>query len=177
MKLGIIVPYRNRETHLNKFISETKNYLKSKQIDSEIIIVEQSDDKPFNRGKLLNVGYIKAKELGCDYIVFHDVDMIPIDVDYSYSEVPLHLATKFELEYEKAKNLEFDDYFGGVTMMSNKIFEKVNGYSNLYWGWGFEDDDLLFRCAEKGIILDRKVIGKKEVKKYMDYILMVKIHI
>ncbi len=165
MKLGIIVPYRNRETHLNKFISETKNYLKSKQIDSEIIIVEQSDDKPFNRGKLLNVGYIKAKELGCDYIVFHDVDMIPIDVDYSYSEVPLHLATKFELEYEKAKNLEFDDYFGGVTMMSNKIFEKVNGYSNLYWGWGFEDDDLLFRCAEKGIILDRKVIGKKEVKK------------
>lgn len=165
MKLGVIVPYRNRESHLKKFTSETEKYLKSKKIDFEIIIVEQADDKPFNRGKLLNVGYIKAKSLGCDYVVFHDIDMIPIEVDYAYSEVPLHLATHFELEYEKAKNLEFDDYFGGVTMMSNSTFESVNGYSNLYWGWGFEDDDLLFRCAQKGIALDKKVIGKKEVKK------------
>lgn len=165
MKLGVIVPYRNRETHLKKFTSETEKYLKSKKIDFEIIIIEQADDKPFNRGKLLNVGYIKAKSLGCDYIVFHDIDMLPIEVDYSYSEVPLHLATHFELEYEKAKNLEFDDYFGGVTMMSNKNFENINGYSNLYWGWGFEDDDLLFRCTQKNIPLDKKVIGKKEVKK------------
>lgn len=163
MKLGVIVPYRNRETHLKKFTSETEKYLKSKKIDFEIIIIEQADDKPFNRGKLLNVGYIKS--LGCDYIVFHDIDMLPIEVDYSYSEVPLHLATHFELEYEKAKNLEFDDYFGGVTMMSNKNFENINGYSNLYWGWGFEDDDLLFRCTQKNIPLDKKVIGKKEVKK------------
>jgi hypothetical protein len=165
MKLGVIVPYRNRESHLKKFTSETEKYLKSKKIDFEIIIVEQTDDKPFNRGKLLNVGYIKAKALGCNYIVFHDVDMIPIEVDYSFSEVPLHLATHFELEYEKSKNLQFDDYFGGVTMMSNSVFERVNGYSNLYWGWGFEDDDLLFRCNQKGILLDNKIIGKKEVKK------------
>ena len=105
MKLGIVVPYRSRESHLNKFNDATEKYLKSKNIDFEIIIVEQTDDKPFNRGKLLNVGYIKAKALGCDYVVFHDVDMLPMDVDYSYSEVPLHLATHFELEYEKSKNL------------------------------------------------------------------------
>jgi len=165
MKLGVIVPYRNRESHLSKFTDETTTYLKSKKIDFEIVVVEQSDDKPFNRGKLLNIGYLKAKELGCDYVVFHDVDMIPIEVDYSFSEIPLHLATNFELEYEKSKNLQFDDYFGGVTMLSNSIFEKINGYSNLYWGWGFEDDDLLFRIAQKNILLDKKIIGKKEVKK------------
>jgi len=165
MKLGIIVPYRNRVSHLERFTKDTVKYLKSKKIDFEIIIVEQSDDKPFNRGKLLNVGYIKAKELGCKYVVFHDVDMIPIEVDYSYSEVPMHLATNFELEYEKSKNLTFDDYFGGVTMMSNSTFETINGYSNLYWGWGFEDDDLLFRCVEKSVLLDKKIIGKDEVKK------------
>ena len=27
-------------------------------------------------------------------------------------------------------------------------YYKVNGYSNEYWGWGYEDDDLLFRCKE-----------------------------
>lgn len=165
MKLGVIVPYKNRESHLKKFTSSTEKYLCDKKIDYEIIVVEQSDDKPFNRGKLLNIGYIKAKSLGCDYVVFHDVDMLPIDVDYSFSEVPLHLATHFELEYEKAKNLEFDDYFGGVTLFSNFIFEKVNGYSNSYWGWGFEDDDLLHRCNQKNVPLDKKLIGKKESKR------------
>ena len=165
MKLGIIVPYRDRESHLKKFTDGIRTYFKENKVDYEVIIVEQSDDKPFNRGKLLNIGYIKAKELNCDYVVFHDIDMIPIDVDYSYSEVPLHLATNFELEYDKSKNLSFDDYFGGVTMFSMDTFERVNGYSNLYWGWGFEDDDLLFRVNAKKIALDTKTIGKKEFKK------------
>lgn len=165
MKLGIIVPYRDRESHLSKFLEGIKNFLKNKKIKYEIIVVEQTDDKPFNRGKLLNIGYLKAKELGCGYIVFHDVDMVPIEVDYSYSELPMHLATNFELEYDKSKNLSFDDYFGGVTMFSSEAFERVNGYSNLYWGWGFEDDDLLFRVNQKKIPLDTKIIGRNETKK------------
>ena len=165
MKLGVIVPYRDRENHLKTFNREISVYLNSKDIDHEIIVVEQSDDKPFNRGKLLNIGYLKAKELLCDYVVFHDVDMIPLEVDYSYSDKPLHLATNFEVESKNLKNLQFDDYFGGVTMFPSDMFENINGYSNLYWGWGFEDDDLLFRCAEKNILLDKKIIGKKEVKK------------
>ena len=52
MKLGIIVPYRDRESHLTKFIENVTPYLKSKKIKHEIIVVEQADDKPFNRGKL-----------------------------------------------------------------------------------------------------------------------------
>ena len=56
-------------------------------LDYQIFIIEQSDDKPFNRGKLLNVGY-NWYDNGCDYFVFHDVDMLPEDVDYSYSDKP-----------------------------------------------------------------------------------------
>jgi hypothetical protein len=126
MKLGIIVPYRERESHLKKFLDGIKTYFKTQNLKYEVIVVEQLDDKPFNRGKLLNIGYIKARELGCEYIVFHDVDMIPIEVDYSYSELPMHLATNFELEYDKSKNLIFDDYFGGVTMFTADTFEKIN---------------------------------------------------
>jgi len=33
-------------------------------------------------------------------------------------------------------------------------FEKVNGYSNEYWGWGFEDDDLLMRLTETNVLTD-----------------------
>ena len=63
MKLRIIVPYRDRESHLTKFRDGINSYFKDKKIKYELIIVEQSDDKPFNRGKLLNIGFIKAKQL------------------------------------------------------------------------------------------------------------------
>ena len=94
-KLAVIVPYRNRESHLNVFVPYLEDYLKSKNIPFEILVVEQKDNKPFNRGKLLNVGY---KESGneSDYFCFHDVDMLPIKVDYSYCDRPTHLANKVD---------------------------------------------------------------------------------
>ena len=124
-------------------------------LEYEIFIIEQSDDKPFNRGKLLNVGYKYALDKGCDYFVFHDVDMLPEDVDYSYTDKPLHLATHLqEHDYETT----FFDYFGGVTMFNKEDFELINGFSNEYWGWGFEDDDLLIRCLDSDLELDKNQI-------------------
>ena len=38
------------------------------------------------------------------------------------------------------------------------LFKKVNGYSNEYWGWGFEDDDLLMRLTEQNIFTDTKLL-------------------
>ena len=149
-KLGIIVPFRNRHEHLYEFKKAIITYLESKKISFELIIVEQDDAKLFNRGMLLNIGFVYAKKLKCDYIVFHDVDMLPVNVDYSYSDKPLHLATKFVLNDREL----FDTYFGGVTLFPIKVFEEIDGYSNKYWGWGYEDTDLLLRCEEKFIKLD-----------------------
>ena len=148
MKLGIIVPYRNRPTHLQKFRDSIHKYFKNQ--DYELIVVEQADDLPFNRGKLLNIGFKHAVRNHCDYVVFHDIDMLPVDVDYSYSEVPIHLSTNFINSKEEI----FKTYFGGVTMFPTSLFEKVNGYSNDYWGWGFEDDDLLMRLTEANVFTD-----------------------
>jgi hypothetical protein len=119
--------------------------------------VEQDDEKSFNRGKLLNIGTIYAKKLGCDYVVFHDLDMLPEEVDYSYSDVPLHLATNL-IGTKDFKRIVFDQYFGGVTLFPIKTFEEINGYSNNYWGWGYEDDDLLYRCKHYKVPLDTKTI-------------------
>lgn len=154
-KLGIVVPYRNRYEQLLIFKKSIISYLKNKNIDFELIIVEQDDAKEFNRGKLLNIGFIYAKKLKCNYLVFHDVDMLPVDVDYSYSDIPLQLANNFISE-DGFSRLLFDEYFGGVTMFSLKSFETINGYSNEYWGWGYEDNDLLFRCKQYNLPLELK---------------------
>ena len=160
-KLGVIVPYRDRPNQLKRFTSHMETYLKD--MDYEILIIEQSDDKPFNRGKLLNAGYKYAVDMGCDYFVFHDIDMLPEDVDYSYSDKPLHLATHLqEHDYETT----FFDYFGGVTMFTKEDFKTINGFSNEYWGWGFEDDDLLIRCIESDLELDTTHNSKKDIQEF-----------
>lgn len=153
-KLGVIVPYRDRPHHLKEFLLVIEEYLNKKDIDYEIIVVNQDGAKQFNRGMLLNIGFKKACKLKCDYVVFHDVDMLPVDVDYSYSDIPLHLATDFELEEGEKKREIFDQYFGGVTMFPVDTFIKIDGYSNKYWAWGYEDTDLLLRCEQKGVELD-----------------------
>ena len=56
-RLAIIVPYRNREEHLSRFVPHINKFLSDKDIDFKIFIVEQGNDKSFNRGWLLNVGY------------------------------------------------------------------------------------------------------------------------
>lgn len=160
-KLGVIVPYRDRFEQLLIFKNTISYHLNKSGIDFELIVVEQDGAKTFNRGKLLNVGFQYAKKLKCDYVVFHDVDMLPIDVDYSYSPHPVHLASNFKSPIG-FQRIVFDEYFGGVTIFPIDDFEKINGYSNEYWGWGYEDNDLLFRCQKYGLDLNQlktKILG------------------
>lgn len=127
-----------------------ENFLKD--VDYQIFIIEQSEDKPFNRGKLLNVGFSIAKD-SCHYICFHDVDMLPLKADYSFPSMPTHLATAVE---QFGFEMPYPTYFGGVTLFNLKDFEAANGYANEYWGWGAEDDDLQFRCKIAGLQIDSR---------------------
>jgi hypothetical protein len=151
-KLSIVVPYRDREEHLSQFIPFMEEILtKSEGYSAEIVIVEQDGDKPFNRAKLLNIGYKESE--GSDYFCFHDVDMLPLNPDYSPVEAPTHLAAEVE---QFNWGLAYEGYFGGVTMFDKESFERINGYANEYWGWGAEDDDVLSRCLIMGIGVFRK---------------------
>ena len=150
-KLSIIVPYRDRKSHLDEFIPHMERFLNEDEIEFGIFIIEQSDDKPFNRAKLLNIGFKESEDF--DYFAFHDVDMLPIDSDYDFPEGPTHLASEVE---QFGWSLPYDGYFGGVTLFDKESFLKINGYANDYWGWGAEDDDLLIRCSINGIETYRK---------------------
>ncbi len=46
---------------------------------------------------------------------------------------------------------------GGVIIFPNEHFIKVNGYSNEYWGWGGEDDDMYYRLQYTKINFARPV--------------------
>lgn len=141
--LSLIVPYRNREQHLEKFMPHMKEFLDAQEIPFHIYVIEQADEKPFNRAKLLNVGYKESSDY--DYFCFHDVDMLPIESFYACPEKPTHLAASVE---QFNWGLAYETYFGGVTLFPKDSLLKINGYSNNYWGWGAEDDDLWNRCMQ-----------------------------
>ncbi|KAL7056300.1 hypothetical protein AAHC03_020625 [Spirometra sp. Aus1] len=46
-------------------------------------------------------------------------------------------------------------FLGAVTALSWEHVEKVNGASNIFYGWGGEDDDLAIRLRLNNIAVDR----------------------
>jgi hypothetical protein len=107
-----------------------------------------------------NIAAKRAFEDGCDYIAWHDVDMLPYDetCDYSYpEETPIHIATQLS---KYGYDMSYDQYFGGVILFNKEQVERTNGYSNDYWDWGMEDDDLFWRAYYEGYTTG-KVISNK----------------
>lgn len=125
--LAIIVPYRDREDHLAQFIPHMNKYIP----DAKIVIVEQADEKPFNRGKLLNIGFLETE---ATHYCFHDVDMLPEIVDYSERIGVTQLAKS---------NIQKIDYLGGVTIFDRETFIKSGGYHNDYFHRA-EDNCMMF---------------------------------
>ena len=169
-KLGVCVPYRNREAHLHEFIPKVGKYLKEQGIDFQMYFCHQVDDKLFNRGATKNIAAKHAFEEGCDYIVWHDIDMIPElegGCDYTYPEdYPRHIATQIsQMDYQ----LKYHEYFGGAVLFNKDHIEATNGYSNDYWDWGMEDDDLFWRCHKEGLTKDTFLIEKLENQKYASF--------
>lgn len=144
--IGIFIPYRNRNDHLNILLEKLQKYN-----EINIHILEQNNNCLFNRGKLFNIGaaeYINKY----DYFIFHDVDLIPEDENYNTTfNVPTHLSCFCEqfnyrlFDIDNSLNYLESKMFGGVIGISKSDFIKINGYSNLYEGWGCEDNDLYNR--------------------------------
>lgn len=141
----IIVPFRDREEHLKRFLPAIAKALPN----VPVLVIEQADDKPFNRAKLLNIGAKIAFQNGAKIIVTHDVDMIPTDETVYPQAHAGHLATAAS---QFGGKMPYDRYFGGVNVFSREFFEAINGYSNEYWGWGAEDDDMLNRVEQTGAV-------------------------
>ena len=168
MKLGVCVPYRNREEHLNMFVPRVGKHLKEQGIEFQMYFAHQVDDKLFNRGATKNIAAKHAFEDGCDYVVWHDIDMIPEKgVDYSYpKDNPIHIATNIsQMEY----GLKYHEYFGGAVLFTKEQVEKTNGYSNDYWDWGMEDDDLFWRCHLEGLTNDTYLDVPFTKRRYLSF--------
>lgn len=154
-RVAIIIPFRDRQEHLHIFLNHMVPFLKKQQLEFAIYIVELAPKEKFNRAMLMNIGFkeaLKDKDWQC--FIFHDVDLIPESDKniYSCPASPRHMSAAVDsLGYK----LPYQGIFGGVSAFLKKHYQLINGFSNLFFGWGGEDDDLFYRTKKKGLTLTR----------------------
>lgn len=144
-RVAIIIPYRSRAKQLLLFLQHMHPFLKKQQVEYMIFVIEQNGNEPFNRAMLMNVGFREALKIhNFHCFIFHDVDLLPEDDRniYSCPEQPRHMSVAINKFNYK---LPYSSIFGGVSALTKEQFENVNGFSNSFWGWGGEDDDMYNR--------------------------------
>jgi hypothetical protein len=170
-KLLIVVPYRNRQKHLDIFLTHIKNFFLKDEtnnvLEIKIIVIEQSEKKKFNLGIINNIGFL-LEEKYLDYICINNVDFLPVSADYSYADAPTSLISEgFDKHPVDPENDDPDlknriinspkQPFHGSIFIPKEIFRRVNGYSNRYWGWVFEDLDMKMRLDINKILINYRM--------------------
>lgn len=169
-KYSIIIPYRDREAHLQILLPRLQEVFAGKEY--EIIVSEQNDTDNFN---LANTQNVAAQYATGNIIVLHQVDYYPTDdVSYEIDDQPILPAkygvfvnndfTKRPLEdvpggYRQWEMGIDENFYGGVVIMRKEHWDKINGINPLYKGWGNEDEDLRERFKWAGYTPKRNDVG------------------
>ena len=136
----IIIPYRNRKEQLDYFIKNSWPLIQQYVSNPFLLIIEQDNEKLFNRGKLLNIGVELFKD-NVKYIITQDVDLNPYEnILKHYNEV---------IKNGCIFNIFGSPFFtlGGITKLSVSDMYDINGFINEYYGWGCEDKNLYNRAT------------------------------
>jgi hypothetical protein len=173
----IVIPYRDREEHLKLFAKYAIPFFEETGRKYKIIIVEQDQGKPFNLGKLTNVGFDLYKKIDDGYesgdsFILHPVDCIPYDAHYDaprggIAKLASHYSTPRDPDDEltteftkrsiwyprKSQVPQGEPRDHGVPSFYKALsidpiaYERVNGFTNECWGWGGEDNEFFVRLS------------------------------
>jgi len=170
-KIAIIACFRDsndgsRGKQLKMYIKIAKT-LYPQVFDYDFYIIEQSNDgELFNIGKLKNIGFeIASKKGGYINYIFTDIDMIPDhDLIEYFTKTPKTIMILAFRGTRYNTGIDKKPFLGGLISVNEKVFKKINGYPNNYYGWGGEDDSLFIRMVgakvynmeipEKGQVID-----------------------
>ncbi|KAK4470830.1 hypothetical protein MN116_006347 [Schistosoma mekongi] len=151
----IIFVCKGRWKQLNNTLSTLIPLLQRQHLCYRIFVIDQEDDGLLNKAAMFNVGFVEArKRFNFNCVIFHDADLIPLDdrIPYGCDEEVKRHAVHLSVGVSTWNYmLPYRSLIGGVLKISIEHFIMINGYSNSYWGWGGEDDDLEIRLKASNI--------------------------
>jgi hypothetical protein len=158
----IVIPFRDRDTHLEYFIKNTLPLLQEHLPNSKVVVVEQNEGKLFNRGMLLNIAF-KEYQNKTKYFFTHDVDINPTKkcIEKYYTQL-------VDEEHVLGIYTSHCNTLGGIIKMKDSTIHKINGFPNDIWGWGAEDKALQNRTEYYNI---KKITNLTNKQEWPDYLL------
>ena len=103
--------------------------------------------------------YLQNQTLNITCLILHDVDLIPENDGNFYTcepRRPKHTTLRIRKLDDDGKYVRYYQFLvGGVLILTIDMYKQLNGFSNLYWGWGGEDDDLALRLLQKRMCIVR----------------------
>jgi hypothetical protein len=171
-----IIPFnRLRLDNLRLFLINIHRYLQTTvyPFKYRVLIAEQSKNERvlFNKGRLINtaIKYSLENFERVDCFVIHDVDLIPSMSseqlselgDYRCRQMPLHLSSKVFLQSTRSMRQYNQFLTGGILSLRPNHLIAANGYSNVYFGWGAEDDDWTLRMFNLQLCIMRPQQSEK----------------
>lgn len=140
------------------------SFLEEQLVKHKFLVLNQTDSLRFNRAALINVvypfswwlmrgcfqvGWYEADRVGCDYLVMHDVDIVPLNPALNYrfpgrgiirhiSAGKYHPIKRYCLRilslFPTWFRYNYKRFIGGVLMLTMGDYQSLNGMSNKYWG-------------------------------------------
>lgn len=79
-RVAIVIPCRDRDHQIPILLKNLHPFLMRQQIEYQIFIIIQTRGYWFNKGALLNVGFVEAMKVQqWDCFILHDIDLVPSD--------------------------------------------------------------------------------------------------
>ncbi|CAF3457296.1 unnamed protein product [Rotaria sp. Silwood1] len=163
-RTAILVPLQGRDYNAKVFLLNIHALARRQLLTYTIILIEQvkPSNSRFNKGRLYNAGvrYIEQQSLNITCLILHDVDLIPENDENLYTcelQHPKHTTIRIrQLNNTRNNYMRYYEFLiGGVLLLTFDMYKKINGFSNLYWGWGGEDDDLSLRFIQQRMCVIR----------------------
>ncbi|KAH0508636.1 Beta-1,4-galactosyltransferase 4 [Microtus ochrogaster] len=152
-RVAILIPHRNREKHLIYLLEHLHPFLQRQQLDYGIYIIHQEtwscsfghNKRVYKKDDIVDIKGIETVRKRMPLKCYHGKTGRVYNMTRDAVGITASRQVKGKILAERINVLRYNKYFGGVTALSREQFFKVNGFSNNYWGWGGEDDDLRLR--------------------------------
>ena len=163
-RLAVLIVYRGigNAQSFGPLCARLPAHLEEQGTDFHLLAINQVDLHPFNRAALANVAFTVLTTGGrpaglrasdrrpFDCLAIHDVDRFPVAAASNHSCAPL-TASYYSCAQAAPQVLHPSSYTGGVLLLRPSLLRAVNGFSNQFWGWGHEDNELYLRLRRCGL--------------------------
>lgn len=194
-KIIILVPYmeqeyvnnidgQDRKLHLDTFISHMRTFIPvmvetakremNIALQVDVHVMEQSDkDMKFNRGSLLNIGFVLSDAKTYSGVILHDVDLLPKkNMAKHYLEALFSETSNYRMVHLTHKWPRYQEigsrYIGGVLIIRSDVFQDLNGFPTFFEGWGGEDEALLKRLERMMLVRQLDIPLEDMIKRPSD---------